>query len=88
MELQVVNDNMEKVRHHCLCDLCSRIFPMQERISKALPEELKKDFDYLMMRLAVAEEDFCAANAKLVGEWPGWEWIKEARKVAEGLNNG
>jgi len=71
-------------RERCLCDLCVRISPMQKRIRNALPKELRKDFDYLTMRMACAEEDRDASDAKLNGLWPGWEWIKDARIKAEG----
>jgi len=56
---------------------------MRERISDALPPELKKDFEYLMERMDVTEIKNEANEAKLVGAWPGWEWVKEARKKAE-----
>lgn len=72
-----------KPKRKCLCDLCTRISPMMRRISKALPRELRRDFDYLMMRLYTAEEDRDADEAKLNGTWPGWEWMVEARKKAE-----
>lgn len=70
-------------RERCLCDQCTRIVPMQKRILDALPEELRKDFEYLCMKLEVVETDLAATEAKLYGEWPGWEWIKEARKNEE-----
>lgn len=73
-------------RKRCLCDLCVRISPMQKRIAKSLPEELRKDFEYLMVRLMTVEEDYDVAEAKLAGEWPGWEWIKSAREVEESRN--
>jgi hypothetical protein len=56
---------------------------MQKRINDKLSEGLQKDFDYLMMRMECAEMDLAAAESKLSGEWPGWEWIKEARTAAE-----
>ncbi len=71
-------------RERCLCDICVRISPMQKRIRNALPKELKKDFDYLYMRMVCAEEDLAASDAKLRGQWTGWEWIKDARVKAEG----
>jgi len=71
-------------RKQCLCDLCVRISPMQRRISLALPKELRKDFEYLTMRMMCAEEDRDVSDAKLAGQWPGWEWITDARIKAEG----
>lgn len=73
----------EKRRGRCLCDLCTRIFPMHKRLQEALPEPLRADFEYLMMRLMCAEEDRDVADAKLAGEWPGWEWMKTAREKEE-----
>jgi len=59
---------------------------MQKRISDALPsDDLKKDFEYLMMRMMTAEEDCDVSDSKLSGVWPGWEWMKDARKAQEGL---
>lgn len=78
--------NQEKkntAKKRCLCDICVRISPMQKCISDALPEELRIDFAYLMTRMECAEMDLDAAQAKLDGEWPGWEWIKDARTAAE-----
>lgn len=57
---------------------------MQKRIRKVLAKEFREDFDYLMMRMACAEEDLDVAQSKLAGEWPGWEWLKKARVKAEG----
>ncbi len=70
-------------RRNCLCELCTVTSPRIDRIRKALPAELIKDFDYLMMRMMCAEEDRDVVNAQLYGDWPGWEWMKEARKQAE-----
>jgi len=57
---------------------------MQKRIGLALPKNLRKDFEYLTMRMMCAEEDRDVSDAKLAGQWPGWEWITEARIKAEG----
>jgi hypothetical protein len=67
----------------CLCDLCNRVSPKAKAIRAALSEELQKDFDYLMSRMMHAEDDLDYAEARLRGEWPGWEWIIEARQKAE-----
>ena len=58
---------------------------MMKRIKEALQTpELQKDFEYLMCKLMCAEEDADVNRAMLSGEWPGWEWIKEA-KTERGL---
>lgn len=72
---------MTKTR--CLCDQCCHISPMAARLRGVLPEELRGDFDYLTMTLMCAEEDRDVARAKLAGEWPGWEWMKDAVRAAE-----
>jgi hypothetical protein len=56
---------------------------MQKRIMDALPDDLKSDFEYLTMRMMCAEEDRDVAEAKLYGQWPGWEWMVEAKRNAE-----
>ncbi len=73
----------EKRRGRCLCDLCTRISPMYSRLQEALPEPMRADFEYLMMRLMCAEEDRDVAEAKLYGQGPGWEWMKAAREKEE-----
>jgi hypothetical protein len=40
----------------------------------------KKLFDEWLMMEAKQSDDLGAAQAKLAGEWPGWEWMKEAVK--------
>jgi hypothetical protein len=41
-----------------------------------------KKFNYLMSRLEASEFDLEVMEAKWRGEWPGSEWIKEARAQA------
>ena len=43
----------------------------------------RKLFDEFLMMEASQSDDLGAANAKLAGEWPGWEWMKTARQNAE-----
>lgn len=66
----------------CICDSCCRISPMMKRIREALPDDLKGDFEYLCNKLGCAEMDYEANEAKLNGQWPGWEWIIEAKAKA------
>jgi len=69
----------------CLCDFCVRIYPMHEQIKTALrTKKLREDFEYLMMRLMTAETDRDVAAMKLTGNWPGWEWLANARREQEG----
>lgn len=72
------------MKNRCLCDICTRITPMQVRIMEALPtKQLRYDFMYLMNRMELAETDNACNELKLSGQWPGWEWMKAARKKAE-----
>ncbi len=75
--------NKPNCRTICLCDLCNRVSPKAKRIREALSDELKSDFDYLMSRMMHAEDDLDYAEARLSGQWPGWEWMPEARRQAE-----
>ena len=38
------------------------------------------------MMEANQSDDLGAANAKLAGDWPGWEWMKEAVKRHQDQN--
>lgn len=62
-----------KSKKPCSCEWCTVTSPMISRIRDALPDELKKDFDYIVVRMMSAEEDADVANCKLNGNWPGWE---------------
>lgn len=66
----------------CSCELCLVVGPKIDEIRVKLKGKLKKDFDYLMMRMMVAEHDRDVLYAQLHGQWRGFEWIIEARKKA------
>ena len=44
----------------------------------------KKLFDEFLMMVWNDSDDLGAANAKLAGEWPGWEWMPEVIKQKNG----
>ena len=54
---------------------------MNQRIREALPEALRKDFDYLVTRTMNVEADLNYMEALWSGDWPGMEWIKDAKKA-------
>jgi hypothetical protein len=57
----------------CKCDLCTKWSPLHRRIMAKLRGKDRKLFgEYLMMN-ASDSDDLGAANAKLAGDWPGWE---------------
>lgn len=70
----------------CPCKLCAKWNPLIERIHKILRnaggEHVNDDllFDELVADWQTQSMDLGAAEAKLEGTWPGWEWMKEARK--------
>lgn len=72
-------------RRVCLCDHCTNVSPRIQGIRDALKGDAKlsHDFNYLVTRLMCAEEDLDVCEAKLAGDWPGWEWMKEARTRIE-----
>jgi hypothetical protein len=76
---------MKKLK--CKCELCTKWSPLHRRIMAKLRGKDKKLFDEFLMMVWNDSDDlgvipfgsFLAllmlANAKLAGEWPGWEWM-------------
>jgi hypothetical protein len=63
----------------CACEWCSRTHPKVNEILAVLPEELKPIFENIVSRMMHAETDAEYYRACLHGDWPGFEWIKEAK---------
>jgi len=61
----------------CLCKICTEVSPRIRDIKKALPENLQKDFEWLMDDYCQKSNDLDIANAKLNGDWPKWEFMKK-----------
>lgn len=55
-------------------------YSIEQKIMETLPEDLKKYFENLIIRLENAEVSLISAKAKLDGSWPYWEWMKKVRK--------
>lgn len=70
-------------KQRCLCHQCTYWTPLQEEIMDALPDSLKKKFDHLWESFDCVQIDLDVAQAKLRGDWPGWEWMKKAVRAAE-----
>lgn len=71
---------IQPVYEKCGCHLCTQIIPRVERIQAALTsDELKADLEYIMNAYGADSLDKDVAEAMLAGEWPGWEWMKEAK---------
>jgi hypothetical protein len=66
------------LRRKCKCELCTKWSPLHRRIMAKLRGKDRKLFDEFLMMEASQSDDLGAAEAKLAGEWPGWEWMKEA----------
>ena len=73
---------MKKLK--CKCELCTKWSPLHRRIMAKLRGKDKKLFDEFLMMVWNDSDDLGAANAKLAGEWPGWEWMPEVIKQKMG----
>lgn len=67
-------------RRVCKCDICQKWSPLHRRIMAKLRGKDRKLFDEFLMMEMNQSDALGAATAKLEGEWPGWEWMKEAVK--------
>ena len=73
--------NFENYRPPCSCDICTKWMPMHRRILAVLTPEDRKLYDEFLMMEANRSDDLGVAEAKLAGDWPGWEWIRDAVKL-------
>lgn len=71
---------IQPVYEKCGCHFCTELIPREKRIREALPPELHADLEYIMSAYGADSLDKDVAEAKLDGEWPGWEWMKEAKQ--------
>lgn len=61
----------------CDCKLCTTWIPLFGRIKEKLDEKDKKLFETFLFEWDAETLDGQVAQAKVEGEWPGWEWMKE-----------
>ena len=67
------------MKSKCKCKLCSFQGPVIDKVRLKLTGKLLKDFDELIEGFFYDVEDGDVAKEKLNGDWPGWEWIKQAK---------
>lgn len=67
----------DETQTECGCDHCQHWSPLIDRISSQLDEEGKKLLEELVSDWMHQSDDLGVANAKLDGEWPGWEAMKD-----------
>lgn len=64
----------------CSCDWCTKWSPIVHKVRNALDENTRIEFDELMDYYVNMEDDLGATQAKLDGDWPGWEFMKDVLK--------
>lgn len=62
----------------CQCDYCVKWGPFFRRISADMNDVDKALLEEFLLHESSQSDDLGAAEAKLDGEWPGWEWMKRA----------
>lgn len=61
----------------CGCDHCQHWSPLLDHLLAQLDERGKELLNELVGDWMNQSDDLCLANAKLAGDWPGWEKMKE-----------
>lgn len=64
----------------CKCELCTKWWPLLRRVEKKLSGRDRKLFEQWQMKVANDSDSLGAATAQLNGDWPRWEWMKQAVK--------
>ena len=67
-------------KNKCTCDLCVKWWPLHRRIEKKLRGRDRKLFEEWQMKVAADSDELGSLTAKINGDWPGWEWMKDAVK--------
>lgn len=60
----------------CGCDFCQHWSPLIDHIKAQLNEDGKKLLNELVEHYMYESEDGAVAEAKLAGDWPGYEELK------------
>ncbi len=68
----------DETQTECGCDYCQHWSPLIAHLDAQLNEEGRKLLDELVCDWMNQSDDVGAANAKLEGTWPGWEWLPAA----------
>lgn len=72
----ITSDWTDETQKKCGCDLCTRWGPLTARIEYQLDKNGKELLNELINEWMHNREDLDVANAKLDGNWPGWEDMK------------
>ena len=64
----------------CQCDLCRIWTPLHRRIMAKLKGKDRKLYEQFVDKEENENLGRGVAEAKLRGDWPGWEWMKKAVK--------
>lgn len=67
----------------CMCNSCRHWSPLLSHVKAQLDERGRALLDEYMNYIEQSDEDGNVAQAKLEGNWPGWEWMKEEVKKRE-----
>lgn len=68
---------MSNAERKCECHWCTHWLPLIQQIDAQLDEPSRKLFDEYVTHVGHLEMDLDVANAKLDGDWPGWEAMKD-----------
>lgn len=64
-------------RPTCDCDHCQDWYPLIKRLEAQLDAHGRELLDLLACDWMNQSDDLGVANAKLAGDWPGWEAMKD-----------
>jgi uncharacterized protein YutD len=64
----------------CECDWCTKWSPIVHKVRDALDEDTRKEFDELIDHYTNIEDDLGWTTARLNGDWPGWQFMKDVLK--------
>ncbi len=65
----------DEAQTKCGCDFCLHWYPLIQHLEAQLDERGRKLLNQLVENWMHQSDDFGVANAKLEGNWPGWEWL-------------
>jgi len=66
----------DETQTKCGCDQCQHWSPLITHIASELSPERRALLDELVGDWMHQSDDLCMAEAKLAGDWPGWEAVK------------
>lgn len=69
-------DDGSLTRPKCQCDYCQKWHPLYYRIKASLNEADQRLLEDFFLHEWDLSDAVGMAEAKLAGDWPGWEWMK------------